>query len=197
MMKKVHSINLIVSLVVAILVLKGDAIAKEWLFPLALSYVHGFSDVVDLYEENLEAEGLIVYDISSLPVGVSFHPFIQFDNGLRAGTGIGPIMVILSDYASHFELPINLNAGYTFNILTNLSLYARTGIMYHIVSGEYVKKSNPGIFGAVGMMHKFWDFGAEIGYDASEVKFRKIDFYGNDTESIKPIGLMISLFWFF
>ena len=196
-MKKVHSVYLIIFFIIGVLLVKGNAKAEEWQFPLALSYVHGFSDVVNVYEENLEAEGFIVYDVSYMPVAVSFHPYIQFDNGFRFGAGAGPMVVILSKYASHIEAPINLNAGYSFILSSGMSLYARAGIMYHIAFGNYVEGSYPGIFGAVGMAHKFWDLGVEIGYDASEVKLKKINYTENTTENIRSIGLMISVYWFF
>lgn len=94
-------------------------------FPIQLSYVSGLGDVYNLYVDNLKARG---YDINSdfyLPIALSFHPFYEFDFGLRIGGVVGPIMLVLvqektiygssssTDYTTYFDLPLNFHVGYT------------------------------------------------------------------------------------
>lgn len=70
----------------------STARSADWRFPVGLSYINGFGDIADIHEENLEAEGLITYSVEPLPVGLTFHPYVQFDNGCAVGGGIGPLI---------------------------------------------------------------------------------------------------------
>jgi hypothetical protein len=184
--------------------------AADWRFPVGLTYIDNIGEVVDLYVDNLEAEGYEVETSYEGSVGISFNPYVQLDNGIRIGTGIGPIAVIAGD-ADYFDFPVQLNGGYVFLPKSNISPYIRGGAMYHIAGGDYVEGSTPGLFGGVGIeffRNKPVGFGIEVGYDSSEVEFEKnrctnvsrrtgncLNYVKEDeTEDIKPIGLMISIF---
>lgn len=178
--------------------------AADWRFPVGLTYINGFGDVVDLYEDNLEAEGYIVDTSLEFPVGISFQPYVQLDNGVRFGAGVGPIAFIGGD-ASFYDIPINVNAGYIFFPSANISPYVRGGLMYHIAGGDYVEGTSPGLFGGIGVefsRKKSVSFGVELSYDTSEIEFEKYSsdsyYYWNSdksgTEDIKPYGLMFSIF---
>jgi hypothetical protein len=178
--------------------------AADWRFPVGLTYVNGFGDVVDIYEDNLEAEGYIVDTSWEFPVGISFQPYVQLDNGLRFGAGVGPISFILSDEASFYNVPINVNVGYVFFPSANISPYVRGGLMYHIAGGDYVEGTSPGLFGGIGvefLRKESVSFGVELSYDTSEIEFEKYssnnywwNSYKSGTKDIKPYGLMFSIF---
>jgi len=199
-MKNTFLISKVLLLMLVGLLTCGSARAADWRFPVGLSYVSGFDDVVDLCEDNLEEEG---YDVDTwdFPVGVSFHPYVQFDNGFRVGTGIGPLMVILGD-VDHLDIPLNVNAGYTFVPSADVSPYIRAGIMYHVATGDYVEGSTPGFFGAVGMeflRQSPVGFGFEIALDTSEIELEKYErsgYYGysEDKEDIEPIDVMFTIY---
>ncbi|MFQ5901459.1 MAG: hypothetical protein ACE5IH_07885 [Thermodesulfobacteriota bacterium] len=175
----------------------GSAKAADWRFPVGFTYISGIGDIADNYEDNLEAEGYWVISVDAIPIGISFHPYVQFDNGFRVGTGIGPAMLIYGD-ADFFNIPINLNGGYTFFPSANTSPYVRGGIMYHIASGDYVEGTTPGFFGGIGvefLRNRRVGFGIEIAYDTSEIELEKK--VNNTTEDIQPIGLMVNIFAIF
>jgi len=124
--------------VMVILFATGSAKAADWRFPLGFTYVSGFEDVVDNYEDNLEAEGYYVETVDYWPVGISFHPYVQFDNGFGVGAGIGPTMIIYGD-ADFFDIPIGLDVRYTFIPTASISPYVRIGGRNHLASGDYVE----------------------------------------------------------
>ena len=195
-MKK-RALFVCIQLVMVILFVTGSAKAADWRFPVGLTYISGFEDVVDTYKDNLEAEGYVVSESDYLPVGLSLHPYVQFDNGFRIGAGMGPFMLIIGD-ASHYDIPVNLNGGYTFIPSANISPYVRAGIMYHIAGGDYVESSTPGFFGGVGIeffRHKPVSFGIEVTYDTSEIELERL--WYNDTEDVQPCELMVSIFVIF
>ena len=183
-----------IQLVMVILFVTGSAKAADWRFPVGLTYISGFGDVHDIYEDNLEAEGYDVYDSAYWPVGLSFHPYVEFDIGVRIGAGIGPFMLIFGD-VSHLDVPVNLNGGFTFIPSANTSPYVRAGVMHHLASGDYVEGSSPGFFWGVGIeffRQKRVGFGIEIAFDTSEIELERVRY--NDTEDIKPCELMVSIF---
>ena len=98
----------------------------DWRFPLALTYISGFEDVVDIHEKNLEAEGYIVETSDFTSIGISFQPYFEFDSGFRLGMGIGPMSKI-SGGTDFFDLPININVGYTLLPQKSISPYIRGG----------------------------------------------------------------------
>ncbi len=151
--------------------------AADWRFPVGFTYVNGFGDVVDLHKDNLEEEGFEVETDFYNPVGISFQPYVQLDNGIRIGTGIGPVLMLVSSEADFFDVPVNLNGGYVFLPKALISPYVRAGISYHIAGGDYVESSKAGFLAAVGVEFfrtKPVGFGFEIGYDSAEIEFEKL-----------------------
>jgi len=154
--------------------------AAEWCFPVGLTGITGFGDVVDLHKENLEAKGYIVDSSTYLPVGITFQPYVQFENGLRLGGGLGPFALILIDSpgtadgesSNFYDLPVNLNIGYTFLPESNISPYIKAGGLYHFAGGDYVEDISPGFFGAAGIeffRKNMVSLGLEIAYDTSTI----------------------------
>lgn len=195
-MKKRHLVFCI-QLLMVILFASGAAKAADWRFPLGLTYVSGFEDVVDICEDNLEAEGYYVETVDYWPVGISFHPYVQFDNGFGVGASIGPTMIIYGD-ADFFDIPIGLDVRYTFIPTASVSPYVRVGGRNHLASGDYVEGSTPGFFGGIGLeflRDRRVSIGMEISCDASEVELERVRH--NDTENVKPCELMGSVFVIF
>ena len=189
----------------------------DWRFPVGLTYVTGFSDVLDQYKSNLEAEGYSVDTTLNVPVGITFNPYVEFDFGLRIGGGLGPFSMIAvtkvgsSPYGSsskdnnYYCLPINFNVGYSFLPKASISPYVKAGISYPIASGDFIEGKNAGFLGAVGvefMRKRAVGLGLEIAIDTSTVSVVKEEllyYYGrpyinSTTEDIKPIGTSISFF---
>ena len=172
----------------------------EWRFPLGLTYVSGFSDVVDLFKDNLRYRGYTVDSSGGVPVGLSFHPYYQWNSGLGMGIGFGPAMMIMVDSSSDdsYDLtivPFSADVRYAFNIEGEVSPYVRGGVTYLYASGDYKKSVNAGAFGAAGfefMRNRKVSVGIEAGYDTSTVEMQRLR--TNSKESIRPIGFFASLF---
>ena len=158
------------------LLFSGLANAEEWRFPVGISYVSGFADVNDIYEGNLKGEE-ITGDTGYTPIGLTFQPYLELDNNLRLGAGIGPCVALLGD-TSYTEIPININVGYTLKpVAHNIYPYFRTGFVHHLVSGDYIFGSDPGFFLALGIelfRNKAVGLGIELAYDTSRIRLEKI-----------------------
>ena len=190
-----------IQLLMVILFVSSSAKAADWRFPLGLTYVSGFEDVGDIYENNIEAEGYYIYSSDYSPIGISFHPYAQFDSGFGVGFSIGPLMAIMGDRI-FFDIPIGLDFRYTFIPTANASPYIRAGGRSHSASGDYVEGTTPGFFGGIGiefLRDKRVNMGIEISYDASEIELEKKERYRytSTTEKIQPFGLMLSIFVIF
>jgi hypothetical protein len=186
------------------------ASAAEWRFPLGFTYASGISDVKDLFEDNLKAKGYIVDTGFDWPVGLSFQPYMQFENGIGVGFGFGPMMFIIvdssygSDDDTFFNLPINLDLRYTFMPSSKISPYVRGGLRYNIASGEYVESAKVGLFGAAGIEFARKNrigFGFELAYDSSQIEFEKYRRVNGrltrTTEDVEPCAFMVSVFVIF
>lgn len=174
--------------------LPGSAMAGGMRYPVGLSYVSGFSDLADQYKDNLEAEGYFVWDVTEWPVGISFKPYYQWDNGLRLGVDVGPIMAIYGDI-DHFQVPLNVNVGYTLNPSDPVSFYVRGGPSYHFASGDYVDGSNLGVMGGVGVelfKGARTALAIEATYDTAEVDIE--DVAGGGTKGIRAAEFSVGLF---
>jgi hypothetical protein len=209
-----------------LLTFSSYASAVDWRFPVGLSYAGNFHKVVDFHEDYWEARGFDVDTSWQVPVGITFQPYVEFDFGLGIGAGFGPITYILTetdyyyydddDYYHHgdtetdfWNIPVNLNLRYSFIPKGGISPYIRGGISYNIADGDFVDKSKPGPFGAVGVEFSRKNavgFGFEVGYDASEITFEADRYtysYYDDIyayrykKDIKPIGFFASIFAIF
>jgi hypothetical protein len=178
----------------------------KWAFPVGLSYVSGIQNVLDYYEELFPE-----LDTSwSVPVGLSFTPYYEFEHGSRLSFDLGPAAIILIDEESYYgnswesseetywDVPVGLTYGFTFLPQASVSPFARVGFKYHIADGDYVDSSTPGAFGAVGiefMRNKMVGVSFEVGYDASEVTLAGADWRGNGyrEEDVKSGEVLVSL----
>jgi hypothetical protein len=205
--------------VVFLLCIGNFANASDWRFPVGYTYVSGLYDILDQYKDNIEVEGYTVDTGWTVPVGISFNPYIEFDYGLRIGGGFGPFEIILasksgsSAYGSSYSksgnyyyycLPVNFNVGYSLLPKASISPYLKAGMAYPITSGNYIEGSNVGFFGAVGiefMRKRKVGLGIELAIDTSTVSVEEekiISYYPYTTtttkDDIKPIGTSISIF---
>ncbi len=198
-------------LVISGMTYSWNALGEELRFPFGLSYVAGYEDVNDSLESSSKNEG-IGDDTGYIPANISFQPYIELDNGLRFGAGIGPLMATLGD-VSYYDVPLNINAGYTLYPDANISPYFRFGLINHVLSGDYVIGSNPGFFLGIGaefFRHKDIGIGVELTYDTSRIRMEKItrtvwydvllkeDYYDihRSKEDVK-VGLIFSLYAIF
>ena len=191
-----RSVMLFVVFSMFLVLFSSPANAADWRFPVGFTYVSGFSDVVDIYEDNLRAEGYTVDTSYGSPIGLAFNPYVQFENGFGIGAGIGPAMLIISNVSSDlFALPVGLDLRYTLIPDGNISPYIRAGGRYYIVDGEYVEGSTPGFFGGIGvefLRKKVIGFGTEVSYDSSKIELKRVR--TNSTEKVQPGKFMASIF---
>ena len=186
-------------LTVTVMFMTGSAMAGGMRWPIGISYVSGFGDIFDLYEDNLQAEGYWTFSVDPWPVGISFQPYYQWDGGLRLGGGIGPIMMIMGD-RDHFQMPLSVTAGYTFMPNGPVSPYVRGGLSYHVASGDYVDGSNMGFIGGVGVellknKRNTFALALEAVYDSAEVDIENVR--TGKTEGIKAAEFVVSLLFRF
>ena len=172
--------------------------AGEWKFPVGLTYIQGFDNVLSVYEDQLG-----VSTDFSFPFGVDFTPFYQWDHGSRLGMGIGPTALILASTSSnnssynadytYFDLPLTFTYGFSFLPKGSVSPYLRLGARYHIVSGDFVDSTSIGGFGAFGvdfLQKKKVGVEAEVAYDDSTMTMEAV---GGIREDVKPGELLISV----
>jgi len=179
---------------IAIIVFAGSlAEAADWRFALGLTYSDGINDVKNLYDDNVKAQYTVLEDDNfdyAFPVGITFNPYIQFENGLGAGIGIGPISYILyyvetrtstrtdRETFSFTNVPVSLDFRYIFMPGSGTSPYVRAGGRYNMASGDFVESSSPGFFGGAGIEFgktKRVGGGIEVTYDTSRVEFEKLE----------------------
>jgi hypothetical protein len=200
---------LLVSALLAVFMYTSRLSAAEWRFPIGLVYATGFQDVYNLHKDNVTAQGFNVDDEFYWPVGLSFQPYVLFQNGLGIGAGIGSFTYIhtsddLNGY-NFYDIPINLNIRYTPLPKLNISPYIRVGGSYHIAWGDFVKKSKPGFLGALGvefLRNRKVSFGVEAVYDSAEITFDKYDnlggtLFSKGEKNIKPGNFIFGLYIIF
>jgi len=191
-----------IQLLMVLLFVSSSVKAADWRFPLGLTYVSGFEDVVGIYEDNMEAEGYYVYSADYWPVGISFQPYAEFDSGFGIGFGIGPLMIIAGD-REFSDIPIGVDLRYTFIPTASTTPYIRAGVRSHSASGDYVEEgSTTGFLGGFGVeffRNRRVNMGLEISYDSSEIELEKKKRYPytSTRENIQPCGLMLSIFVIF
>lgn len=187
-------------LAVTVMFLTGSAMAGEMRWPIGISYVNGFGDLTDQYEDNLQAEGYWTLSVDPWPVGISLQPYYQWDDGFRLGAGFGPIMMIYGD-RDHFQLPVSVTAGYTFVPDGPVSPYVKVGPSYHFTSGDYEEGSNLGFVAGVGIEFLKRDnfvMALEAVHDSAEVDIEdKTTAIIGDTKGIKTAEFVVSLLFRF
>jgi len=191
---------LLCMLILLTMFLTGSAMAGGMRWPIGISYVNGFEDLTDQYEDNIKADGnwVLKDDISPWPVGISFQPYYQWDDGLRVGVGVGPIMMIMGD-VDHFQLPFSVTAGYTFMPDGPVSPYVKVGPSYHFASGDDYEGSNVGFVAGVGIellknKSNTFALGLEAVYDSAEVEIEdRTTGKVGDTVDIKAAEFVVSL----
>jgi hypothetical protein len=150
----------------------ANARADEWMVGPGIAYVSNINHVLDIYKNDVKAQGKTVDVSKALPLGVSFDADYQSHTGLRIGFGLGPYFRLSGD-VKHFELPINGTVGYMFMPAEQASPYVKGGIVYHIASGDFYESSTPGLLVAGGL-----DFArrskisgaVEVSFDASKIE---------------------------
>jgi hypothetical protein len=150
----------------------ANARADDWTVGPGIAYVSNINHVLDVYKDNVRAQGKTVDVDKALPVGISFDASYQMDTGLRIGFGLGPYFRLTGD-VKHFELPINGTVGYLFLPDQNASPYVKGGVVHHFASGDFYESSTPGLLVAGGL-----DFArrsklsgtVELSFDASKVE---------------------------
>jgi len=142
-----------------------------WRFALGYSYLSNVDEIKDSYK-HLSKDAGKDNDIYNTSISLCFQPYYQFQNGFRAGAGIGPLILLTGD-AYHVQVPVNLTFGYSFFMDSKISPYVRVGISHHIASGDFYTDSSPGFFGSIGIEifnTQPTHLGFETAYDASEIK---------------------------
>jgi hypothetical protein len=171
--------------------------AGDWRFPFGVSYINGVHDVEDQLEDNLRVSNYDVNTFESLPVGLSFQPYYEFDSGLGLGLGFGPFIYVFGD-ADYWDVPVNVCLRYAVLPKASITPYIRVGASDHIAGGDYYNRSNIGFIGAVGlefMRNRAVNAGIEVGYDSSSVELEDLTTIDpNDSVDIKPVGFTISVF---
>jgi hypothetical protein len=172
--------------------------AEEWRFPVGVSYVRGLTDVRNDYRNSLEAQGYAVGTNTERPFGVSFQPYVQFDNGFGIGGALGPYLSSQTPVANFYALPVGLDIRYTFAPAADTSPYVRVGGRYNLAMGKFVEHASAGLFGAVGVeffRKKTAGVALELAYDASTVKLKEYqDSTNYRTETVRPSGFLAGIF---
>jgi hypothetical protein len=145
--------------------------SEVWRYALGYTYLSNVEEIKDSYK-HLSKDAGNGNDIYNTSISLCFQPYYQFQNGIRAGSGIGPVILLTGD-ATHVQVPVNMTLGYSFFMDSEISSYARVGISYHVASGDYYADSSPGFFGCIGIVFfntESVHLGLETAYDASEIK---------------------------
>lgn len=160
----------------AFIVFPASSAQAQWHVGPGISYVTNIDDVLDIYKDNLRAEGKSVDVSNALKVGVGFDAHYQWDTGLRFGVGLGPYFRLSGD-AKHFELPINGTLGYTFLPEGEVSPYVKGGVVGHFASGDYYSSSQPGALAAAGVefaRHAPLTLTVELSFDQSKIELNTV-----------------------
>jgi hypothetical protein len=128
----------------------ASARADDWTVGPGIAYVSNIDHVVDIYKDDVRAQGKTVDVDKALPIGISFDADYQMDTGLRIGAGLGPYFRLSGD-VKHFELPISGTVGYLLLPENNNSPFVKGGVVYHIASGDFYETSTPGLLVAGGV----------------------------------------------
>lgn len=204
-MKK-NGLILIVIWLMLLGLLSSSAQARNTKYSFGLTYVSGFDDIVDIYENNLQKEGYYVYSSDYVPVGISFRSDTRIFNKFSFGIGLGPLMYISAEDYDFFNIPVSAFIRYTFNDEADASPYVCGGISNHFADGDYVEDTSPGFMAGVGfefLRNKRVNMGVMAIYDSSEIEFKKhqsyssTDNYDDTIETVSPGEFMLGVFVIF
>lgn len=185
-----------------------DESTSEWRFPIHVSYIQGFTDVGDYYED------LLGFDTTVIPVGVAFSPYIEFDysaaTGSAVGFQVGPTEFVYwevtvtggggdtTESGTYFAFPLVVYYGQVFAPKKAASPYVKIGYSLPVAFGDQVDDASGGLFAAFGMefmRRKVVGFGFEFAIDESKVRFEpSYGIFGNlvPAQEIKPFGFTAS-----
>lgn len=158
------------------------------------AFLNRVDDIKDSYKHVLRATGKD-RDIYNASLGLTFQPYYQFNNGLRAGAGVGPFILLIGD-ARHFQVPLQAFVGYSFFPDDALSGYVKCGMAYHAASGDFYSTSEPGFCAGLGCEFantRKVHIGFEILHDASRIVLNQTN-PGAPREKIKTGQLTFFLY---
>jgi hypothetical protein len=183
----------VIAAILVLLLTSFSTSASGWRIGFGPSYISGIGDVVDLYEDNLEASGFVDVDTFEFPIGLAFDAHYEWESGLRAGFGIGPVVAMFGD-ADHTEIAANATIGYAFMAEASTSPYVKAGYSHHSVDGDYEISTDNGTLAAVGIefsRNRAASYSLEIAKDTSEVTFRRV---GNTNVTLNTYDVIVSFF---
>jgi len=158
-------------------------------FQIGLTYVN-LSKLKNAIEDNNPN-----YSVDTIwPVGISFNPYYEFNNGLAIGLEVGPGVWATGD-ASFYLIPVGADVRYTFMRDKAVSPYVRAGIQYIFAGGDFVDSSGVGFYGKVGLEFKHSSrvsWGLEAGYSSTGVDV--LAGGGHDTKTVKPYEFTAGVF---
>jgi hypothetical protein len=173
--------------------LRQSVQAGQFFFPVGLSYSYGSQQATDKLADFYSNDGFSV-DKTSVPIGLSFNPFYEWDNGLGVGLSLGPTAFLVVDEdinsgSTHtdttrfsYAVPFGGFVRYTLFRDKTVSPYVRVGVKYPFAGGDNLEAANVGPFGVVGVdlwrNHKV-GMCVEVGYDASQVRVKYTTTAGN------------------
>jgi hypothetical protein len=173
--------------------LPWSAPAGQFFFPVGLSYSYGSQQATDKLADFYRNDGFNV-DTTSVPIGLSFNPFYEWDNGLGVGLSLGPMAFLAVDENIYYGLahtdttrfsyavPFGGFVRYTLFRDKTVSPYVRVGVKYPFAGGDNLEAANVGPFGVVGVdlwRHHKVGMSVEVGYDASQVRVKYTTTAGN------------------
>ena len=182
-------------LIIACLAVATPAAAADWRIGLGFATASGFDEIRDLHEDNLNAQGFVAESVDGLPVGLFINPYLEFDNGLGVGIGLGPAMLIFGD-TEFVDVPVSIDLRYSLRVGdSGFVPYLRAGVMKQLASGDFVDGDKSGTLTAIGLEWRRAggvDFGIELATSDSEIEFERVRTAG--TESIEPFETRVSVF---
>ena len=164
-------------------------------FPIGITYSQGGYDTInkltDAYQADWEVKYGVKLDLNkvNIPVGLTFNPYYEWNNGLGLGLDLGPTLFMAatlqkSGYGGtsqetkfSYIIPIGASVRYTFFRNDKISPYVRAGVRYPIAGGDNISSSQVGPFGALGveiLRTKRVGVAVEVGYDASKIKITSV-----------------------
>jgi hypothetical protein len=166
--------------------LRQSVQAGQFFFPVGLSYSYGSQQATDKLADYYRNDGFNV-DQTTVPIGLSFNPFYEWDCGLGVGLSLGPTAFLVVDEnvnygSSHtdttrfsYAVPVGGFVRYTLFRHKSVSPYVRVGVKYPFAGGDNLEAANVGPFGVVGVdlwRNKMVGMSVEVGYDASQIRVK-------------------------